>query len=180
MSNDYRARAQELDWSGVRALWRGIGVGSTPGWPAGRAFEHMILRAFELDGADVRWPFTVDIDGEVVEQVDGAVYAAGLACIVEAKDRTPRVDVGALAKLRNQLARRPAGVIGLLFSSSDFTTPAMALARFLAPQTVLLWSRDDWDYILERRRIVPVLEAKYRRCVEMGIANYRALEAVRA
>ena len=73
-------------------------------------FEHLILRAFELDGATVRWPFEVSFGDSVVEQIDGAVYAGCLSCLVEAKDSTAPVDVAVLAKLRNQLARRPAGI----------------------------------------------------------------------
>lgn len=173
MSNDYRARAQELDWSGLRALWRGIGAGSTPGWPAGRAFEHMILRAFEIEGAEVRYPFEVESEGEPLEQIDGAVHTRGLSCIVEAKDTWQRVDFAPIAKLRNQLARRPAAAVGVLFSRSGFTRPAVSLAQYLAPQTVLLWTGVEVAAILEAGGgFVSGLEAKYRYCVERASPEY--------
>ena len=45
-----------------------------------------MLRAFELDGAEVVWPFEVRVQGELSEQIDGAIYAKGLSCLVESKD----------------------------------------------------------------------------------------------
>ena len=139
-----------------------------PGWPAGRAFEHLVLRAFELDGATVRWPFEVTFADTVVEQIDGAVYAGHLSCLVEAKDTAGAVDIGALAKIRTQLARRPSGTIGVVFSRSGFTDPAIALAGYFAPQTVLLWSGAEVTECLENESFAAVLLAKHRECVEEG------------
>lgn len=165
---DYAARVRLLGWDGLRELWERSARGPVPGWPPGRAFEHLVLRAFELDGAEVRWPFEVSFGDAVVEQIDGAVYAGHLSCIVEAKDTMAPVDVGALAKMRNQLARRPAGTLGLMFARSKFTSSAVALAAFFAPQTVLLWRGRELQACLERESIVPTLEAKFRECVEEG------------
>lgn len=164
-----------LDWHGIQEMWNSVLLGATPGWEPGRAFEYLILRAFELDGARVRWPYTVDIHGHVVEQIDGAVYAGGLSCLVEAKDTSGAVSFEAVAKLRHQLSRRPAGVIGLLFSRNDFTRPAVTLAGFLAPQNVLLWSGEDLTVALRQRRMIGALEAKYRRCVEEGAPVHQLL-----
>ena len=38
-----------------------------------------------------------------VEQIDGIVYAEGLACLVESKDQIKAVNFEPIAKLRNQL-----------------------------------------------------------------------------
>jgi hypothetical protein len=65
----------------------------------GYGSEYLVLRAFELDGAEVRWPFEVKVDGETVEQIDGAVYAGHLAFLVESKDSAGALDVAALAKM---------------------------------------------------------------------------------
>jgi hypothetical protein len=139
MPVDYVNRVRQLDWSGLRRLWKEIEAGSAAGWPPGRALEHLVLRAFELSGATVRWPYPVSIAEETVEQIDGAVHVHlhGLSCIVECKDTAGPINTDAIAKLRNQLLRRPAGTIGLMFSRSGFTHSATVLAEFLAPQCVL-------------------------------------------
>jgi len=165
---DYAARIRLLDWEGLRDLWDRSARGPVPGWPAGRAFEHLVLRAFELDGATVRWPFVVKLGDSVVEQIDGAVYAGHLSCLVEAKDAADAVEIDALAKLRTQLARRPAGTIGVMFSRSGFTEGAVALAGYFAPQTVLLWNGAEVTECLENERFAAVLLAKHRECVEEG------------
>ena len=72
------AHIRELDWSGLRLLWSSIKAGNATGWSPGRAFELLVLRAFELDGAEVRWPYLVYHAGELIEQLDGAVYVDGL------------------------------------------------------------------------------------------------------
>lgn len=127
----------------------------------------------------VRWPYRVHIEGELVEEIDGAVYVAGLSCLVEAKDTAAQVDVSFLAKLRNQLGRRPAATVGLFFSRSGFTDAALTLVTYFAPQTVLLWDEDDISYVLERESIVDALETKYRSAVENGPA-YRRLKSAGA
>lgn len=104
---------QSLQWDGLRTLWDNIENRSTPEWDAGRAFEYLVLRAFQLDGARVKWPYSVTLFDEEVEQIDGAVHCLGLSCLVESKDFTDKtVDITPIAKLRNQLLRRPAGTVG--------------------------------------------------------------------
>ena len=166
--SDHVARIRAMGWDDLHALLARVRAGRTPGWPAGRAFEYLVLRAFELDGAAVRWPFTVSMADETVEQIDGAVYAAGLSCIVEAKDTAAPVDFNVLAKMRSQLARRPAATVGLVVSKSDFTSAAIRLAGYFAPQTVLLVSGDELDEALVPGGMVAMLVAKYRECVETG------------
>lgn len=167
MPADYVEQVRRLDWHGLRVLWRQIEAG-TAGWPAGKALEHLVLRAFELSGAEVRWPFDVRIDNEPVEQIDGAVHLGTLACLVECKDTAARVDVKVLAKLRSQLLRRHAGVIGLLVSRTGFTPAAMALAGFMAPQMILLWTGDDVALHLEQEDFGAALREKYRHVIETG------------
>jgi hypothetical protein len=131
--------------------------------------EYVVLRAFELDGAQVRWPFTVEMADETVEQIDGAIYTESLACLVEVKDSVRAVDIDVLAKLRNQLARRPATALGLVVSRSGFTGPATTLAGFFAPQTVLLMRGTELGAALHEGRIVELLTEKYREAVERGM-----------
>jgi hypothetical protein len=130
------------------------------------------VRAFEVEGADVQYPYTVRIADEVVEQIDGVVYTDGLACVLESKDWQVDIDSAPIAKLRNQLQRRPASTIGAVFSRTNYTDPAMTLAQFLAPQTILLWRGEDIAYALTHAQMRLGLIAKYRACVQLGITYY--------
>ena len=131
-------------------LFHQIRAGRAPdGWPAGKAFEFLVLRAFELEGAEVRWPYEVKLDGEVIEQIDGAIHADGASWLVEAKDQRSPVNVEPIAKLRNQLLRRPAAARGLVFSTSGFTEPAKTLCRFISPRRVVEEGFPDYDFRVE-------------------------------
>jgi len=110
--------------------------------------------------------------GETVEQIDGAVHIDSLSCLVECKDTVAAVNVEPIAKLRNQLLRRHAGSIGLLFSTRGFTDPALTLAQFLAPQTVLLWSGEEISFLLQREDFCSALLKKYRHSIETGLPDY--------
>jgi hypothetical protein len=150
---EYQGRISGLGWADLSQLWKRIIARDTPGWEPGRAFEYLVLRAFELDGADVKYPYTARLFGEEVEQIDGAVYWDGLKCLVESKDTIDPVDFGPIAKLRAQLQRRPAETLGIVFSRNGFTEPALVLAQFLSPQSILLWRGDELEYALDRRAI---------------------------
>lgn len=172
-AEDYKNMIEALQWEGLRALWEAIEQRSTtPQWEAGKAFEYLVLRAFQLDGAEIKWPYRVQLFGEEVEQIDGAVHCAGLSCLVESKDLTENVAIGPIAKLRNQLLRRPAGTVGLVFSRTGFTYPVRLLLPFSLPQTILLWSGPEIRYALEHEKICELLWLKYRVCVEDGLPDY--------
>ena len=172
MDEDYVGRIQQMGWPELRELWNAILSGETPGWAPGKAMEYVVLRAFDLAGAKVTWPYDVEIAGETAEQIDGAVHLDGLSCLVETKDTADPINVQPIAKLRNQLLRRHAGAVGLLFSRSGFTPPAQTLAQFLAPQTILLWSGEEIGYVLQRESIRTALITKYRYCIETGLPGF--------
>lgn len=161
-----------LDWQGLRSLWQQIESRTTQSWTDGKALEHLVLRAFELGGATVKWPYEVRIAGEPMEQIDGAVHFESLSCLIECKDTVEKVNMEPIAKLRNQLLRRHAGSVGLLFSTGGFTEPALTLARYLAPQSVLLWAGDEIAIHLEREDLCPALVRKYRHSIETGVPYY--------
>lgn len=167
---DYVRRIRQMDWPALRLLWKEIESGTTA-WPPGKALEHLVLRAFELSGATVRWPYEVPVAGEIVEQIDGAIHVRGISCIVECKDTAARLNVDAIARLRNQLLRRPAGATGLLFSRSGFTEAAFTLAGFLAPQTILLWTGGEIASLLQQEDFSSALTRKYRRSIEEGLTS---------
>jgi hypothetical protein len=165
---EYQRRIAHFDGPGLVRLWEQIEARSVPEseWAPGKALEYLVLRAFELEGAEVRWPYLVKLGDAVVEQIDGVVYSGGLCCVVECKDQKDNQDYGAVAKLRSQLLRRPAGTIGAVFSRTDFTQPAVILAQFTAPQCIVLWSGPEIGYAIRNRRMCPSLLAKYRHWVE--------------
>jgi hypothetical protein len=166
-----------MEKGSLRSLWSQIEDRSTPDWDSGKAFEYMVLRAFELDGAEVKWPYRVKLFGEEVEQIDGVIYSEGLSCLVESKDFADKnVDIAPIAKLRNQLLRRPASTIGLLFSRTGFTDPARHLSYFSLPQTILLWNGEEIKYALKKETICELLTLKYRVCVEDGLPDYDVRE----
>lgn len=131
------------------------------------------MRAFELEGAEVRWPYKVTVYDEVTEQIDGVIYDGSLCVLVECKDHVAPINVDPLAKLRSQLLRRPAGTIGLVVGMSGFTQAAQLLAGYMAPTTILLWSGAEVDLALESSRERPFrrgLRWKFRLAVEEGVA----------
>jgi len=172
----YKHKISQHQWDDLLKLWEAIKKGKTPGWSQGKAFEYLIVRAFQLEGADVVYPFSVKIDGEELEQIDGVVYTSGLACIIECKDQKAPINLEPIAKLRNQLLRRPASAIGILFSRSGFTRPASTLAQFIVPQTVLLWNGEEVEYALHHRYMCQGLMAKYRHCVEQSFPDYNIVD----
>ncbi|MCF2148418.1 restriction endonuclease [Desmonostoc muscorum LEGE 12446] len=125
-----------------------------------------------MDGAEVTWPYSVRVDGYELEQIDGVVYSEGSACIIECKDSSKNVDVVPIAKLRNQLLRRPTTTIGSVFSSNGFTEASRILARFISPQTILLWGGHEIRYSLYNKFIRRSLIKKYRYCVEYALPDY--------
>jgi len=173
---DYVTLISNLDRNGLLDLWAQIEKGDTADWPAGIAFEYLVLRALELDGAEVRWPFSVKLEGELVEQIDGVIYADGLSRLIESKHRSSKLNVEAIAKLRNQLARRPATAVGVVFSYSGFTDTARKLAQYLAPQTILLWHGSEIKHALMTEKMVSGLRLKYEHAVEHGLPDYNLLK----
>lgn len=162
---------RHANWDELRTLWNAITTGDTPEWAPGKAFEYLVLQAFHLDGAVVRWPYSVEIESEVVEQIDGFVHIGRFSCIVESKHTKEPVAIAPIAKMRNQLLRRHSGAIGLVFSYAGFTDAAVILARYIAPQAILLWTGQEIERAITDRKIFEYLEIKYRVCVETGMPD---------
>jgi hypothetical protein len=144
-----------------------------PQWPPGKAFEHIVLRAFEIERtARVIWPFTVPLQGKVIEQIDGAVYVEGLPCLIETKDYDDPLNIEPIAKLRNQLMRRPSGTMGLVFTMSNFTDPAKSLTRLMNPLSILLWDYHELRYGIENQVMCRGLVTKFMYAVEWRMPDY--------
>ncbi|HVA50242.1 MAG TPA: restriction endonuclease [Pirellulales bacterium] len=175
-TEEYEAAIGALDWTRLRDLWLAIKRRDTPGWEPGKAFEYLVLRAFEHGGAQVTWPYSVELLSEEVEQIDGAVYYQDIRALIESKDSRANVSFAPIAKVRSQLLRRPSGTIGVLFSTSDFTPSAKLLASFALPQAILLWSGGEVEFALANENIADLLVLKHRKCIELAVPNYNVLE----
>jgi Restriction endonuclease len=170
---EYQRRIETYDRVQLLDLWTQIQACDTPNWEAGKALEYLIIRAFQLEGADVTYPYSTAIAGTVLEQIDGAVYSDGLSCLVECKDQTSNVAIEPVAKLRSQLLRRPAGAIGIVFSTTEFTEATQILAQHNSNQAILLWDGTEIDYALNHQRLRTGLMQKYRYCVERALPNFK-------
>ena len=173
---NYVALIQRKNTAQLLAMLQSISNGiPIPGWQRGGAFEHIVLRAFEIEGAEVQWPFRVPYNGHTLEQIDGAIYYGGLFCLVESKDYNGRINVEPIAKLRNQLMRRPGGTIGLVFARSGFTEPAKILTRMMNPLSILLWEFDELEEALRTSTMCAALKTKFRFAVEQGMPDFNTV-----
>ncbi|MEI7584768.1 hypothetical protein [Runella sp.] len=173
-TEEYKIKIQKKQKKGLIKLWKNIIDNKTPDWESGKAFEFLILRAFELEGALIRWPYSVSIFGESVEQIDGVIHFEdiNISILAEFKDYSKNLNIEPIAKLRNQLLRRPSSAIGSVFSTTGFTDPALILSQFSAPQTILLWERDHIDFCLKHSKFKLGLLKKYRHVIKEGFPNF--------
>lgn len=143
-------------------------------WKTGKLLEYVILRSFELEGADVTWPYSINLDdgAGVVEQIDGAFHFDNYHVLTECKDYSNNVNVEPFSKMRNQLLRRPSFTIGCIFVRKGFTDPAIALSRFCAPQTILLWSGEEFEYCIENGKMLEAFKLKVRKATEEFLFSY--------
>lgn len=173
--DDYKIAIKKLGWDELEKLWheRRTNPELQKQWKKGKFFEYAILRAFEIEGAEVKYPFNVpyplaiDDEKEVVEQIDGIIYENGLTVLAESKDyEDDKIDIEPLAKLQVRLKRRPTPVIGCIFTATGFTLPAQILIESLMPHTILLWNNADIELCLERHCFRKGLHLKYRNMIE--------------
>lgn len=167
-TDEYRQRIQELDRLELVRLLERIAGRDTPQWDSGKAFEFLVLRAFELEGADLTWPYVVYVKDKIAEEIDGVVHLPELSCLVQSKDETSPVNFEPIAKLRSQLMRRPSAVVGTVVSRAGFTSAAQALVDYLSPQTILLWEGLELEWALNHGKMIESMRLKFRRAVEHG------------
>lgn len=174
-SKDYIAKIKEMSREDLKHLWKTRNDDDIKTfWEPGKVLEYTLLKAFELEGAKIRWPYEVRIsnDNSIVEQIDGSIQFEHFYVLVECKDQQTAVNIEPFAKMRNQLMRRPSAVIGCIFSTSGFSEPALVLSQFSAPQTILLWNGDEFEYCLENEHFIKGLKEKFRKATEEFVFNY--------
>lgn len=150
-------------------------------WPKGKLMEYLIVRAFELESSDakpvyVTYPYGVrekEINNEEMEQIDGAVHVMGLHALIECKDyKEAKIDIEPLVKLRFRLQVRHSMAFGIFFSCTDMTYPAEYWIKYMAPQLIIFWDKDDLEFCLDNQCFVECLEEKYRMAVDKRDYNY--------
>jgi hypothetical protein len=176
----YRELARGLDWDGPAALWLRVKDGTTdPEWDQGKAFEYFVIRAFELSGLRVEYPYDVPPGGNPIEQIDGMVLLGPIPFLIECKDRES-VDVDPIAKLHHQLSRRPPLTMACVFTTGKYTAQALTHSDLCNPQQITLWSKRDIDLALGDRDFEKMLVKKFRDLYMFGLtdhsSNYRDLE----
>jgi len=93
--------------------------------------------------------------------------------LVECKDYgEEKINIDPLAKLRNQLARRHSNAFGMFFSATEFTEPAEILVGHMAPQLIILWSKEDIEFCLLNGCFIPCMKEKYKQGLEICEYNY--------
>jgi hypothetical protein len=71
---EYVKRAEAMHWSDLAAFWEAIKAENTPDWEGGKALEHIVVRAFQLGGSSVEYPYDVPPASKPIEQIDGLVH----------------------------------------------------------------------------------------------------------
>ncbi len=139
-------------------------------WQPGKLLEYVILRAFELEGYAVQWPFSIkaaySISNNSVEQIDGVVYSDFIHFMIECKDYSTNINIEPIAKLEAQLKRRPPMTLGSVFVMTDYTTEALYLFRITNYNNILLWHKDEIFYCLKNKCFTSFLKRKYQNAVE--------------
>ncbi len=135
---DYRALAEGWDERRVVNIWNKIKSEPktpVPGWPPGRAFDYLVIRAFEIGGLRVQYPYEVTYPQKfgTLEQIDGVVYLGERAFLVESKDLSEAAAIEAFAKLRLRLEGRPPGTMGILLARRILRFPLRSLRNLHLP-----------------------------------------------
>lgn len=169
-------RAVALKWTyqDLLTLWQEIQAGQPiPGWSPGKAFEYLVIAAFHLEQAEVRWPYAVTFPQKwgMMEQLDGMVYLRDRPFIIESKDLSESLAIEAVAKLRFRLERRPMATMAVLFSTSGFSLPTEIFTQFASPMNVLLWDGRDLDVALRSRSMLRSLQLKFQFASEHGLPH---------
>jgi hypothetical protein len=60
-----------------------------------------------------------------------------------------------------------------VFSLKGFTLPAKMLTEFMAPQTILLWERDEIDLAVRESCFCKGLIAKVRYAAEANLTDFK-------
>ncbi|MEM7655959.1 MAG: restriction endonuclease [Bacteroidota bacterium] len=170
-----------MEWADLQELWDQIQDCHTPDWDAGKAFEYLVVRMFELDGCKVRYPFSVSLPykSSIMEQIDGVIYHDSIGILLESKDHSNKsektkrnINIEPIAKLRNQLQRRPYLTIGCVFSAGGYTEAVSTLIDYLGNETILIWHGEEIDHCLDKKEIKSCLVSEIEKIIELGVNDF--------
>ena len=170
---------RSYDRNKLKKFWLQIKDGSTPGWSTGKALEYMLIRAFDLEGAEVVYPYNNNIlDSQ--EQFDGYVFVKDLGAgfLIECKEWKEKVSFDELAKLHGRLTYRMPSTYGVFLSKSGFTPSAVELMYMMHPHNVLLWSYDEIDECFKNFKFMKALKYKYQYAMVTANPNIAVREGL--
>ena len=170
---------RSYDRNKLKKFWLQIKDGSTPGWSTGKALEYMLIRAFDLEGAEVVYPYNNNILHSQ-EQFDGYVFVKDLGAgfLIECKEWKEKVSFDELAKLHGRLTYRMPSTYGVFLSKSGFTPSAVELMYMMHPHNVLLWSYDEIDECFKNFKFMKALKYKYQYAMVTANPNIAVREGL--
>jgi len=156
-------RIQGYDWAKLERFWQKIKNRTTPKWSSGKALEYMLVRAFDLEGAEVVYPYN-NIVLNAKEQFDGFVFVRdlGVGFLIECKDWQDKVAFDELAKLHGRLTYRMYSTYGLFLSRNGYTPSAVEMMYMVHPHNILLWEFDEIDECFKNHKFLKALKYKYQ------------------
>lgn len=157
------ATIRSYNWPKLKKLWSQIRLGNTPGWARGKALEYLLVRAFDLEGAEVVYPYNNSVS-TAQEQFDGYVFVKelGAGFLIECKDWKDKVSFDELAKLHGRLTYRMPSAYGIFLSKTGFTPSAVELMFMMHPHNILLWSFDEIDECFKNHKFMKALKYKFQ------------------
>lgn len=170
---------RSYNWPKLRKFWSQIKDGNTPGWSNGKALEYLLVRAFDLDGAEVVYPYNNTIHN-AKEQFDGYVYVRelGAGFLIECKDWSDNVSFDQLAKLHGRLTYRMPSTYGIFLSKNGFSASALELIFMMHPHNILLWSFNDIDECFKNHKFMKALKYKYQYAMMTANPTIAVLDGV--
>jgi hypothetical protein len=177
---------QADDWDVLRTIWTDLypseeeaprfGPDVLTPQQAGWVFERWILEAFRLSGAAGHYPYD---NPQIQEQIDGLVFDGWQGFLIESKFQSRKIDIDPIYRLHVIVEQRLVGALGLFFSASGFTVPAVEKARALRPIRVLLFEADDLNWALQRPgSMMTMVQRKWLLALKEGHPNARVVQPV--
>ena len=147
----------------LRSFGNRLKTKKTPKWSKGKALEYMLIRAFDLDGAEVVYPYNNGVLN-AQEQLDGFVFVKdlGVGFLIECKDWEDKVSFDELAKLHGRLAYRMKSTCGMFLSRSGYTPSAIEMMYLVHPHNIILWEFNDIEECFKNHNFLKALKYKYQ------------------
>ena len=177
---DYRGWDAD-GWDDLRTIWEGLLP--NPDLPAsfrlqnlspqqrGWVFERWVMEAFRLSGVatEHRYLNPMAVAGTALEEIDGLVFDGWQAFLIETRYERQRVNIDPIFRLHVMAEQRPVGTLGLVFSVSGFTSPALELSERLRPIRVLLFDAEDIrSALLVGVSMMDMVRGRWVRAVQSG------------